>query len=99
MRIAVLIYGRLNKCAEHYNNILNSIGDHDIDLANVLYSDESVKLMGPATKPTMDPYINNVVQFLSKSIDEGVLPATLTDAIEISKQLKEMAQMSNENRK
>lgn len=26
MQIAVLIYGRLNKCAEHYSNIINSIG-------------------------------------------------------------------------
>lgn len=26
MRIAVLVYGRLNKCAEHYNNIMESIG-------------------------------------------------------------------------
>jgi hypothetical protein len=39
MRIAVLIYGRLNKCAEHYNNILNSIGNHDIDF--FLSSDNS----------------------------------------------------------
>lgn len=32
MRICVLVYGRLNKCAEHYNNILDSIGkEHDID--------------------------------------------------------------------
>lgn len=32
MRICVLVYGRLNKCAEHYNNILDSIGkENDID--------------------------------------------------------------------
>jgi hypothetical protein len=32
MRIAVLIYGRLNKCVEHYENIVESIGKHnDID--------------------------------------------------------------------
>lgn len=32
MRIAVLCYGRLNKCIEHYNNIINSIGiEHNID--------------------------------------------------------------------
>jgi hypothetical protein len=40
MKIAVLIYGRLNKCAEHYNNILNSIGmEHSIDF--FLSSDNS----------------------------------------------------------
>jgi len=26
MKIAVLVYGRLNKCAEHYNNIIDAIG-------------------------------------------------------------------------
>lgn len=32
MRIAILVYGRLNKCVEHYNNIVSSIGKHhDID--------------------------------------------------------------------
>jgi hypothetical protein len=32
MRIAVLIYGRLNKCVQHYDNIINSIGkEHNID--------------------------------------------------------------------
>jgi hypothetical protein len=32
MRIAVLFYGRLNKCVEHYENIVESIGKHnDID--------------------------------------------------------------------
>jgi len=29
MRIAVLVYGRLNKCAEHYTNIVESIGTHN----------------------------------------------------------------------
>jgi hypothetical protein len=29
MHIAVLIYGRLNKCSEHYINILESIGKHN----------------------------------------------------------------------
>jgi hypothetical protein len=28
MRIAVLIYGRLNKCVEHYTNIVERIGKH-----------------------------------------------------------------------
>jgi hypothetical protein len=32
MRIAVLVYGRLNKCVQHYENIVKSIGKHnDID--------------------------------------------------------------------
>lgn len=32
MHIAVLIYGRLNKCKEHYSNIINSIGtEHTLD--------------------------------------------------------------------
>ena len=40
MRIAVLVYGRLNKCVEHYNNILEHIGkQHDIDF--FLSSDNS----------------------------------------------------------
>ena len=30
MRVAILIYGRLNKCVEHYNNILESIGKDNI---------------------------------------------------------------------
>jgi hypothetical protein len=29
MKIAVLVYGRLNKCVEHYNNIIHSIGNHN----------------------------------------------------------------------
>ena len=32
MHIAVLVFGRLNKCAEHHENIMDSIGrEHDID--------------------------------------------------------------------
>jgi hypothetical protein len=27
MRIAVLVYGRLNKCVEHYKNVMESIGE------------------------------------------------------------------------
>jgi hypothetical protein len=38
--IAVLIYGRLNKCVEHYNNIIESLGkNNDIDF--FLSSDNS----------------------------------------------------------
>jgi hypothetical protein len=40
MRIAILVYGRLNKCVENYNNILESIGTkNDIDF--FLSSDNS----------------------------------------------------------
>ena len=40
MRIAVLIFGRLNKCVEHHNNIMESLGkDNDIDF--FLSSDNS----------------------------------------------------------
>jgi hypothetical protein len=31
MRVACLVYGRLNKSAEHYHNILSTLGDHEID--------------------------------------------------------------------
>ena len=42
MRIALLVYGRLNKCKEHYNNIMDNIGkEHDIDV--FLSSDNSVE--------------------------------------------------------
>jgi hypothetical protein len=40
MRIAVLIFGRLNKCVEHYKNLVGSLGqDNDIDF--FLSSDNS----------------------------------------------------------
>ena len=33
MRIALLVYGRLNKCNEHYNNIMGNIGkEHNVDV-------------------------------------------------------------------
>ncbi len=32
MRIAILVYGRLNKCVEHYKNTIESIGEeHEVD--------------------------------------------------------------------
>lgn len=32
MHIAVLVYGRLNKCVEHHSNIMESLGkNNDID--------------------------------------------------------------------
>lgn len=30
MRIALLVYGRLNKCAEHYDNIMENIGKDNV---------------------------------------------------------------------
>ena len=44
MRIAILVYGRLNKCVEHYNNIIESFRkDNDIDF--FLSSDNSSELL------------------------------------------------------
>jgi hypothetical protein len=40
MHIAVLVYGRLNKCGEHYKNIVESIGTHN-DIDFFLSSDNS----------------------------------------------------------
>jgi hypothetical protein len=40
MHIAVLIYGRLNNCIEHYNNIRESLGKHN-DIHFFLSSDQS----------------------------------------------------------
>jgi hypothetical protein len=32
MRIAVLVFGRLNKCVEHYDNIIEKLGkEHSIE--------------------------------------------------------------------
>ena len=31
MRIAVLVFGRLNRCDEHYENIMESLGDNELD--------------------------------------------------------------------
>jgi hypothetical protein len=40
MRIAVLLYGRLNKCVEHYNNIVEHLGKQN-DINFFLSSDNS----------------------------------------------------------
>jgi hypothetical protein len=73
------------------------------DLADVLYSDESRKLMGNATNPTMERYNDNVVKFIKESIENGFLPKELRVAIdsheEKVKHAIELAQMSHENRK
>ena len=44
MRIAVLIYGRLNKCVEHYDNAVESIGKHN-DIDFFFSSDNSSELI------------------------------------------------------
>jgi len=31
MRIAVLVFGRLNRCGDHYDNIIKSLGDNEVD--------------------------------------------------------------------
>jgi len=41
MRIAVLVFGRLNKCAEHYTNIVESIGKEHNDIDFFCSSDNS----------------------------------------------------------
>jgi len=63
MHIAVLIYGRLNKCVEHYDNIMNSIGnEHSIDF--FLSSDNS-------NKDLLDNFINlyNPVSYINDEIN------------------------------
>lgn len=41
MRIAVLVYGRLKYCVEHYNNIINSIGKENNIIDFFMSSDNS----------------------------------------------------------
>lgn len=63
MRIAVLIYGRLNKCVKHYDNIKNNIGnEHTIDF--FLSSDNS-------SKDLLDNFINlyNPVYYINDQIN------------------------------
>jgi hypothetical protein len=73
------------------------------DLADVLYSDKSRKLMVNATSLTMERYNDNVVKFIEKSIDDGTLPQELNKAIQIHKDKVirdiEQTQMSLENRR
>jgi hypothetical protein len=40
MRLAVIVFGRLNKCADHFDNILDSIGNHN-EIDFFLSSDNS----------------------------------------------------------
>jgi len=61
MRVAVLVYGRLAKCAEHYENIIETIGtEHTIDFFassdNSANIDEFVRIYKPIS------YINETIE-------------------------------------
>jgi hypothetical protein len=61
MRIAVLVYGRLARCAEHYENTINAIGtQHTIDFFassdNSANIDEFVRIYKPIS------YINETIE-------------------------------------
>lgn len=62
MRIAVLVYGRLARCAEHYENTINAIGtQHTIDFFassdNSANIDEFVRIYKPIS------YINDKIEY------------------------------------
>jgi len=65
MRIAVLVYGRLNNCSKHYNNIIESLNHPKDNIDFFLSSDDSptelvdefVKLYKPIG------YINSKIQY------------------------------------
>lgn len=63
MRIAVLVYGRLNNAAKHYRNIVDAFGTHDLDF--FLSSDNSSEsLLNEFTrlyKPVR--YINSPIHY------------------------------------
>lgn len=72
MHIAVLIYGRLNKCVEHYNNIVESIGKHNtIDF--FLSSDNSSESLLNDFISIYNPksYNNSPIQY---DYDLGIYP-------------------------
>lgn len=65
MNIAVLIYGRLNKCNEHYDNIIETIGKHNnvdfflsSDNSSKSLLDDFIRLYKPK-KYKNDPVYNN----------------------------------------
>jgi hypothetical protein len=72
MRIAVLVYGRLNKCVEHYNNIRESLGkNNDIDFF-VSSDNSSESLLSDFVrvyKPLM--YTNSPIHY---DVDLGTYP-------------------------
>jgi hypothetical protein len=62
MHIAVLVYGRLNKCIEHYDNIIHAIGqDNQIDF---FMSSDNSPIVGDFIK-TYNPiaYINEPIEY------------------------------------
>ena len=64
MRIAILVYGRLNKCVEHYDNTIETVGKHN-DIDFFLSSDNSPEsLLNDFTrlyKPIL--YTNNPIKY------------------------------------
>lgn len=63
MKLAILIYGRLNKCADHYENLLESVGkNNDIDffMSSDASAEESInnfiKLYNPIA------YSNDIIE-------------------------------------
>lgn len=64
MKIAVLVYGRLNKCAEHYESIMNSIGKEnhiDFFLSSDNSSKELLEVFISIYKPIS--YINDPIKY------------------------------------
>jgi hypothetical protein len=73
MRIAVLIYGRLNKCVEHYDNILDSMGKHnDIDFFFSSSNSEESLVNDFINLYKPKKYNNNLIQY---ECDLGKYPA------------------------
>lgn len=64
MRIVVLVFGRLNKCSEHYNNIIDSIGkENEIDF--FCSSDDSSEELLQDFIKTYNPisYTNDKIEY------------------------------------
>jgi hypothetical protein len=64
MRIAVLIYGRLNKCVNHYSNILDALGrEHQVDF--FASSDDAMSPLLEAFLQTYKPiaYTNDKIVY------------------------------------
>ena len=63
MRIAVLVYGRLRKCGDHYKNIMEHLGDHTFDFfgssdnSSESSLDDFVKLYAPKQ------YTNKAIEY------------------------------------
>jgi len=78
MRIALLLYGRINRFKEHYENILDSIGkEHDIDI--FLSSDnspnDSLQEFVELYKPKL--YINDKIEHYI-NVDKYTIPPEIS---------------------